>query len=78
MLQQVATVDDLVALIPLDRVQTDECLDVFGGITAARAALAMARVHKHLGNDSLAMAFASQGLRHVGCGKAEFRDLKRS
>lgn len=52
-------------MISLDDVERKNYIKVFGGITRQRGALAMARIHEHLGNISEAKNFAQAGLNNI-------------
>ena len=61
-------VEKISNMIALDEIRADNYIKVFGGITAVRAALTMARIHRHLGNNDEAGAFAEAGLANLGRG----------
>jgi hypothetical protein len=61
------SVDDLAEMLPLDKFEAHDFRKCFGRLTTVtRAALAMARIHEHLGNTQLATQFAAKGLERVG------------
>lgn len=61
---------DVASMFSLDDVRKGNWMGEFGGKTAPRAALAMARVHAHLGRMDLARQYAQIGLDRIGRGIA--------
>ena len=64
--QQYDSVEKIAAMISVDEIKQGSYLYTFGGITSVRAALAMARVHTHLGNTIESKQFAEAGLENIG------------
>jgi len=60
------TVDKIAGMLSVDDVLSGKFLTRFGGVTAVRGALTMARVHRYLGNTGLARDFANAGLKNLG------------
>ncbi len=60
------TVEKMVNMIALSDIRFGNYIKVFGGVTEVGAALTMARIHAHLGNNSEARAFANAGLENLG------------
>ena len=76
--RQYDNVEKFTSLFSLDEVNGDTYIDKLGGITSVRAALAMARIHEHLGNTSESKQFAALGLANIGSGtllQSEFESL---
>lgn len=53
-------------MISIEEIFSDNYIKAFGGITEVRAALTMARIHQHMGDSTLAHAFATAGLANLG------------
>jgi hypothetical protein len=74
--QKFETIESIARMCPLELLKKGGrsfCgSNAFGNMpgTATRMALAMARIHKHLGDDRLAKEFAVRGLADVGRGTA--------
>lgn len=75
------TVEQIAAMFTIDDFGNRDCLAVFGDVTLQRGALAMARIHNHLGNRSRAAEFATYGLEHVGKAvalRAQYEEILRA
>ncbi len=59
-------VEKIASMLSIDDIEKNDYINVFGGITLQRGALAMARIHKHLGNTLKAKEFAEIGLNKLG------------
>lgn len=68
--ERYSTVGDVVEAISLDAVRTGRYLEVLGGVTIQRAALTMARIHRHLDDNEMAVEFANTGLANIGSATA--------
>jgi len=60
------TVEKIAAMFTIDDLKKKDLLKVFGFVTLQPGALAMARIHQHLGNISKARQFADFGLDNLG------------
>ncbi len=64
--QEFDTVEKISRMFSIEDIKNNDYLEVFGGITPQGAALAMARIHKHLGDLPRAKEFAMIGLKILG------------
>ena len=60
------TVEKIAQMCSVDEVSKGKLRQAFGPVSAVRAALTIARVHQHLGNETLAKAYARAGLENIG------------
>lgn len=63
-------------MISVDEIKQESYIHKFGGITPVRAALAMARIHTHLGNAIESKQFAEAGLANIGHADLLRRDFE--
>ncbi len=64
--------------LSIEKVTGTELIDVAGGaITPVRAALTMARIHRHLGNTELQHQYAEAGLQVINRASSLKHDLER-
>ena len=59
-------VEKIASMLSIEDIENNDYIKVFGGDTQQRGALAMARIHKHLGDISKAKEFAKIGLNNLG------------
>ena len=59
-------VEKIASMLTLDDIEKNDNIKVFGGIVRQRGALAMARIHKHIGKVTEAKEFAQAGLNNIG------------
>jgi hypothetical protein len=64
--QRYDSVEKIAAMISIDDIKKQGFASAFDEITVVGAALAMARVHRHLGNAVLSRDFAAMGLQNLG------------
>jgi hypothetical protein len=64
------TVDKVASMIPMNRIESDEYIQVFGGVVPVHGALTMARINKHLNRVKLCRDYARLGLKVMGQAKA--------
>ena len=72
--QRFTTIESITNMCPIEFLKAEPPVFksdlLFGPITISRMALAMARIHEHIGNRTLARQFAEVGLAKVGNAKA--------
>lgn len=59
-------VEKIASMLTLEDIENNDYIKVFGGVVPQCGALAMARIHKHIGNISEAKEFARVGLKNIG------------
>lgn len=72
-----STVEAISAMFGVADILEKDLLRGFGEMTPSRAALAMARIHSHLGKKDMAREFAVAGLNRLGCALALRPALER-
>jgi len=60
------TIEKVSNMLSVEDIKKSDYINVFGGVISQRGALAMARIHKHLGDITKAKEFASFGLDNLG------------
>lgn len=75
--QRLTRVDQIAALIKLEDLDNEWRIVPEYAFTPGRAALTMARIHKHLGHYELARRFAQAGLQRIGKAKALLEELEK-
>ncbi len=76
--QKFDSVEKIASMLSLDDIKNQDYLELFAGITVQRGALAIARIHKHLGNLSQSKDFAEAGLNTIDCAetlRVSFQEL---
>ena len=64
--QEFNTIEKIKDMLSIEDLKKSDFINVFGGVVAQRGALAMARIHPHLGDIAKAKEFASYGLKNLG------------
>jgi hypothetical protein len=75
--KRLSSVDQIAGLIKIEDLDRGWPIVPEYAFTTGRAALTMARIHKHLGNDDLSRRFAQAGLQHIGNAKGLVEELNR-
>ncbi|HSB65773.1 MAG TPA: DUF4304 domain-containing protein [Anaerolineales bacterium] len=75
--QHLISLNQIAALIKLEDLDNEWPIVPEYAFTPGRAALTMARIHKHLGDYELARQFALAGLQRIGKAKALLEELEK-